>query len=171
MRRLFLIRHAKTEPAMGFNDHERALTERGRGDAHALAESLAARGVLPQTLIHSGARRAKETAEIFVAQWPHGVALEAAASLYEASPATLFSLARGLSDGAESVAFVGHNPSIGEIASILAGSGDQRELRRMASKFPTCAVAVLDFAVPTWSEIERNRGLLALYLTPSELEP
>ena len=43
MRRLFLIRHAKAEPAVGQDDYERALTERGRNDARRIAAVLAAR--------------------------------------------------------------------------------------------------------------------------------
>ena len=70
MRRLFLIRHAKAEPAVGRDDYERRLTERGRADARRVAAALAARKMLPDVLVHSGAARAKETAEIFAAEWP-----------------------------------------------------------------------------------------------------
>ena len=64
MRRLFLIRHAKAELAVGRVDYERKLTGRGRNDAKRVAEALAVRRILPDILIHSGAARAKETAEI-----------------------------------------------------------------------------------------------------------
>ncbi len=74
MRRLFLIRHAKAEPSVGRDDYERALTERGRDDARRVAEVLAARDMLPDILIHSGALRTKQTAEIFASEWPRRVA-------------------------------------------------------------------------------------------------
>ena len=67
------------------------------------------------------------------------------------------------------VAFVGHNPGLGELAATLAGSGAHSELRRLASKYPTCAVAALDFRVRRWDDVGPESGLLALYLTPSEL--
>ena len=47
MRRLFLIRHAKAELAVGRVDYERKLTGRGRDDAKRVAEALAARRMLP----------------------------------------------------------------------------------------------------------------------------
>ena len=34
----------------------------------------------------------------------------------------------------------------------------------------TGAVAALDFSVRRWEDVERNSAMLALYLTPSELE-
>ena len=43
-------------------------------------------------------------------------------------------------------------------------------MRRLAAKYPTGAVAVLDFSIKRWEEVERNSAVLALYLTPAELE-
>jgi len=170
MRRLLLIRHAKTEPSMGREDFERALTDRGRDDARRMAASLAARRFIPEVLVHSGALRTKQTAEIFASGWPRRVELEEELALYDATPATLFARARRLSDGRANVAFVGHNPAIGEFAVAMAGSGAYPELRRMAAKYPTCAVAALDFPVESWGEIGPGTALLALFVTPSELE-
>ena len=66
---------------------------------------------------------------------------------------------------------VGHNPGFGELAAALAGSGAKPDLQRLAAKYPTGAVAVLDFSIDRWAEVEPNSGMLALYLTPAELEP
>ena len=96
MRRLFLIRHAKAEPATGQDDVRRALTDRGRADARRMAGALAVRQMLPEVLIHSGALRAKETAEIFAAEWAGGVKLLEETRLYDATLAALFARARAL---------------------------------------------------------------------------
>jgi phosphohistidine phosphatase len=171
MRRLFLIRHAKAELAgAGREDFKRALTDRGRKDAQRVAVALALRDMLPDVLIHSGAARAKETAEIFAAAWPHKVNLQEEHGLYDAIPDVLFGLARALPDKRVRAAFVGHNPGLGELAGSLAGSGPHAELRRMRVKFPTCGVAALDFRVRHWRDIQHDSALLALFLTPSELE-
>jgi len=170
MRRLFLIRHAKAEPAVGRDDYERRLTDRGREDARRVAMALAARKMLPDVLIHSGAPRAKETAEIFAAAWPRKVELEEEPGLYDATQSMLFARARALPDSRARVGLVGHNPGLGELAVSLVGSGAYEELRRMAAKYPTSAVAALDFRVARWDEIARKSALLALYITPAELE-
>ena len=170
MRRLFLIRHAKAEQHVGRGDYERRLTGRGRDDAKRVAAALAARRILPDLLIHSGAARAKQTAEIFAAEWGRDVKLKEDVGLYDASLATLLAHARALADAQKRVGLVGHNPGLGELATALIGSGAEPEVRRLAAKYPTGAVAVLDFSIKRWEEVERNSAMLALYLTPAELE-
>jgi phosphohistidine phosphatase len=170
MRRLFLVRHAKAEFSVGRDDYSRKLTPRGRADARRVAETLAARRFLPDILIHSGAARAKETAEIFAAEWRGKVALEEDAHLYDASFTTLLDRTRALRHEHKNVGLVGHNPGFGELAMALAGSGVKADLQRLAAKYPTGAVAVLDFSIDRWAEVEPNSGMLALFLTPGELE-
>jgi len=169
MRRLFLIRHAKAEPAIGRVDYERKLTGRGRDDAKRIAEALAARHILPDALIHSGAARAKETAEVLAAVWRGKVELREDKGLYDASLTTLLDHTRALSQEHKSLGLVAHNPGLGELAAALTASGAEPDATRLAAKFPTGAVAVLDFSVNRWAEVERNAGMLALYLTPAEL--
>jgi len=170
MRRLFLIRHAKAEPSVGRDDYERALTDRGRGDARRVADVLAARDMLPEVLIHSGALRTKQTAEIFAAEWPRRAELAEELGLYDATQDMLLARARGLAEAHANAALVGHNPGIGELAVTLAGTGAVPDLRRMAAKFPTSAVAVLDFPIESWDDVGGNGALLALFVTPAELE-
>ena len=170
MLRLFLVRHGKAEPDTGGDDFERALADRGRADAGRMAVALLGRGMLPDLLIHSGATRAKETAEILAAEWSGKVDLQEERGLYNASQASLLTRARGLADSLVRVGFVGHNPGIGELAVSLPHSRGTAELRRMAAKFPTCGVAVLDFSVGRWGKIKPGSARLSLFLTPSELK-
>jgi phosphohistidine phosphatase len=170
MRRLFLVRHAKAELATGRDDYARKLTERGRADARRIAKALAARRILPDLLIHSGAARAKQTAEILAAAWEHKAELEEDARLYDASLTMLFDRTRALGHAHKSVGLVGHNPGLGELAAALTGSGAEPEVTRLSAKYPTGAVAVLDFSIKRWEELERHSALLALYLTPADLE-
>jgi len=67
------------------DDYERRLTDHGRGDAAIVARALAARNLLPDALIHSGAARARETAEVFAAVWGGKVPFEVDDRLYDAS--------------------------------------------------------------------------------------
>jgi phosphohistidine phosphatase len=170
MRRLFLIRHAKAEPSVGRGDYERRLTDRGRADARRIAAGLAVRRMLPDLLVHSGAARTKETAEILAAEWPRRVELLEDVGLYDASETILFAHTRALPETRRRVGLVGHNPGLGALATALAGSGAEPELRRLAAKYPTGAVAALDFSVDSWEDVEPKSAMLALYLTPAELE-
>jgi phosphohistidine phosphatase len=170
MRRLLLIRHAKAQPSVGRDDYERTLTDRGRADARRVAAALLARNMLPEALVHSGAARAKETAEILAGKWPRRVKLEEELGLYDATQSLLFARTRELSNAHERIGLVGHNPGLGELAVALTGSGAQAELSRLTAKYPPGAVAVLDFSITRWEDLERGTGMLALYLTPADLE-
>ena len=149
MRRLFLIRHAKAEPSIGRDDYERALTERGRDDAAAGRGGARRPPRAARRLIHSGAARAKETAEIFAGAWPRGVELQEDPRALRREPThALRPRSRAFRHAHARVGLVGHNPGLGELAVALAGSGAQPELRHLAAKYPTGAVAVIDFSRP-----------------------
>jgi phosphohistidine phosphatase len=64
---------------------------------------------------------------------------------------------------------VGHNPGFGELAAILAGSGEPQDLELMRSKYPTAALAILDFDVSNWSEINVAAARLHRFITPAIL--
>ena len=117
-----------------------------------------------------GRRAPSRRRRFLAAEWRSKVELEEEVGLYEASLTTLLDRTRGLRHEHRRVGLVGHNPGFGELATALTGSGAEPERRRLAAKYPTGAVAVLDFPVQRWAEVERNSGMLALYLTPAELE-
>jgi phosphohistidine phosphatase len=113
---LILWRHADAAP--GHPDEARALTERGRRQAEAMASWLVPR--LPQGLrvAVSPARRAQETARAL------GRSFETADSLAPGgSVATHLGFA-GWPDSGQAVLLVGHQPTLGEVASRLLDGGD-----------------------------------------------
>ena len=65
LKRLFIIRHAKSDQSFFGNDFERPLNERGRSDAPVMAKRLLEKQVNIDGLISSPAKRAKKTAGIF----------------------------------------------------------------------------------------------------------
>jgi len=168
MRRLLLLRHAKAAIATGHDDFERALIERGRRDATRIGGYMARAGLVPALIYHSGARRARETAELVRAAWPDFVEARVEPRLYEAARATVETIVRGLPDAAASVMIVGHNPSLIDVANRLAGRGDRGDLLRLSSKFPTGGLVALDFDVRRWREIEPAEATLACFVTPDD---
>jgi phosphohistidine phosphatase len=59
---LYIVRHGAAEP--GSSDRERRLSPDGIAEIQALADVLGFRGVSIDRILHSGFRRAEETAEI-----------------------------------------------------------------------------------------------------------
>jgi hypothetical protein len=64
MRRLYLLRHAKSSwEDVGLADHDRPLAPRGRRAAKAIGRHLRDSGIEPELVLCSSARRAQETLE------------------------------------------------------------------------------------------------------------
>ncbi|MGZ4613446.1 MAG: SixA phosphatase family protein, partial [Kineosporiaceae bacterium] len=109
-RRLLLVRHAKA--AHGPVDAERPLTERGRARAAAIGHWLAQSGRVPDRVLVSPARRAVQTWE------GAGAALGADPQpvldprIYDNTVEALLAAVRETPQEAQTVAVVGHNPSI-----------------------------------------------------------
>ena len=61
---------------------------------------------------------------------------------------------------------VGHNPGMESLFLILA---DKKPAGIAGEKFPTCALAVLDFAIDDWHDVAPGAGMLARFLTPADL--
>jgi phosphohistidine phosphatase len=68
---------------------------------------------------------------------------------------------------------VGHNPGLEDLAGLLAREPVRRKERQrrdvLEEKFPTAALAVLDFDVDTWREIRPGEGKLADFVRPRDL--
>ena len=170
MRRLLILRHSKATPSSGRDDYDRTLTERGREDARHVGSYIASHDMVPDVVLFSSAARTRETAEAAMAGWPASARWFSENGLYEATRHFILTVIQGLTDDAASAMIVGHNPGMSEIANYLAGSGAESDRLRMAAKFPTSALAVLDFSVARWSEITPRSGRLAHFLTPSDLD-
>jgi phosphohistidine phosphatase len=163
-----LLRHAKAAPSDGSDDYDRELTDRGRADARAVGEMIAKSDLAPDLVIYSGAHRARETTELVLKRLSYEVEAIENNALYMVSWLRLLALMHALPEAKKSVLVVGHNPGLGELASQLAGDGS-RELRlRMAAKFPTAALAALNFKTESWADIELRGAKLERFFAPAD---
>jgi len=68
---------------------------------------------------------------------------------------------------------VGHNPGLEDLANLLAREPVRRKerVRRdvLEEKFPTAALAVLNFDVEKWRDIRPDEGALADFVRPRDL--
>jgi phosphohistidine phosphatase len=129
MRRLYLLRHAKSSwEDAGLADHDRPLAPRGRRAAKAIGRYLRDSGIEPQLVLCSSARRAQETLE------RAGLAGRVEPELYGASADALLARLRHISPEVRSVMLIGHNPGVQQLALLLARPGPK--LDELAVKFP-----------------------------------
>ncbi|NKQ29305.1 hypothetical protein HF200_34660, partial [Streptomyces galbus] len=150
LRRLVVLRHAKSAWPEGVPDHERPLGPRGRRDAPAAGRALAGAGCLPDLALCSTARRARATWELASAQWGSPPPVRYDERLYAAGVPALLRVVHETPPEVETLLLVGHNPGLEDLVHALAGDALDDTLPRIRAKFPTSALAVLTRPAPTW---------------------
>ncbi|MGX4770740.1 SixA phosphatase family protein [Bradyrhizobium guangdongense] len=175
MRRLMLLRHAKTETdAPSGRDQDRRLDERGQRDAAQMGNWIASHPPVPGAVLVSHAVRARQTWDLAWQAMKDRVAapeVEILPELYGADPAQILETIRTATiptDPAQ-LLLVGHNPGMHEAALMLMGSGDPVGARALADNLPTAGLAILDFDVKDWGDVAYRRGKLVLFVSPKLL--
>jgi len=160
-RRLILLRHAKSDwPDVP--DRDRPLAKRGRRDAPKIGRWLREHAYVPEVVICSDARRARQTWDRVARELGGSPSVTFEPRAYAASATTLLYLVMELPATSRTALLIGHNPGVSELATSLAlpPDGDDAPIR-----FPTAAVAVLDFP-GDWADLAPGQARLTDFTTP-----
>ena len=165
-RRLVMIRHAKAGEAA--TDAERPLTGRGERQATSIGSRLQDAGFVPDRAFVSPARRAAQTWELAAAQLGDGPEAVVEPRIYDNTVEAVLEAVREADDDVETLAVVGHNPSIGQLAHDLDdGEGSPAARRDLHAGFPTGGVAVFTVATP-FGELGPGTATLTEFRTPRD---
>jgi len=167
---LVLLRHAKSswsDPTL--TDRERPLATRGLADAPVIGKAMAGHGIDPELVLCSSARRTRDTLDLVLPELRVKPKVIYEEALYHARPEEMLDMLHALQPGAACLMLIGHNPEIQSFALDLVGSGPKRFRDRLRTKYPTAALAVINFANGPWRNVAVNSGTLNLFLTPKEL--
>jgi phosphohistidine phosphatase len=156
-RRLIVMRHAKAGELPGGPDAERALAPRGQRDAASAGKWLRDQGYIPDTVICSTARRARQTWRGVSAELPAPVEAQQDPRLYEAGAGDLVEIIGAVAPATATLMYVGHNPAAQNLASFLLGR---------PVGFPTAAIAVIGLAAP-WADLAPGGGELVASWAPA----
>jgi phosphohistidine phosphatase len=167
-RRLVLLRHAKSAwPDLP--DAERPLAKRGRRDAPQAGHWIRQAGLEPDRVVCSTATRARQTWELASAELAGKPPVTFESRVYQASAPQLLGYLRETPDSVGSLLVVGHSPALEELALTLARpdrDGHPAEAaERLAEKFPTAGIAVLEFG-QSWADLAPGQARLAEFVIP-----
>jgi len=169
MLRLYVMRHAKSSWAVpGASDFDRELSDRGLSDLKRVATEIEAKGLIPEKILCSSAVRTRQTLDGISPALTPAPQIEYLDKLYSGGVEDYLTAIRATT-GCKSLMTVGHNPMSGSLASSLAGDGDPKALEKIAYKYPTSTIAVIDFDTDDWSQINRGEGTLVRCIFPSKL--
>jgi phosphohistidine phosphatase len=165
-RRLLLIRHAQAADAPV--DRDRPLTASGARAAAAIGAWLQQSGYVPELALVSTALRAQQTWAAAAESLSGDREPTVDQRIYDNTVDALLDVIGELAGVAGTVAVVGHNPSIGELAFVLDdGEGNDSARRTLSAGFPIGAVAVFQVDVP-FADLGAGAATLEEFAVPSD---
>jgi phosphohistidine phosphatase len=122
----------------------------------------------PGLVLCSSARRACDT----LAELRHALGdaadVRIEKDLYGAEADQILHRLRTVDHGVQSTMVIGHNPGLEDLAADLASDGDPAVLTQLRTKFPTGALAALEFP-GKWAELGPGRAYLTSLVLPRQL--
>ena len=170
MMKLAVLRHAKSswdDPYL--DDHNRPLNRAGWKAARRMGRELNLRKMHFDLVLASTAARVRETIDGVEEEYDFDSKVNFDPTIYLASETILLSLVRALPADVHCPLIVGHNPGLERLLLILTRD-DERGLRqRIAHKFPTCALAIVELPAKGWDKLELASGRITELILPREL--
>jgi phosphohistidine phosphatase len=171
MKRLTIVRHAKSSwDDAAVDDFNRPLNERGWKAARRLGRELKHRGLRFDLVIASTAARVRETIDGMQENYDFAAPIQFEPRMYGASTDVLLSLARELPDTVHMPLFVGHNPGLERLLVELTRDDGAGLRHRVAGKYPTGALAVMELPAHHWADVAPGSGEIVELILPKELD-
>ena len=162
MKTLYIVRHAKSSwnfPELG--DIDRPLNERGKRSAPEMGLRLANKGIKPNLLISSPAKRARSTAKKIakMIQYPKDrIIIED--KFYHGMEEDVIQVIRSTPNNNNGLMIFGHNPGFTELANSLSEAN--------IYNIPTCGIVAISFNTDHWKDIGTTSGKLIFFDYPKK---
>ena len=158
MKKLYIVRHAKTSWKTGVEDYDRTLKKKGKLMAPFMAEKLVSRGAKVDKIISSSAKRTTKTSKLFAEKLGiEATEISYTKELYLASPKVIIQLIQSVPDDIDELMIVAHNPGVTQTINFLASEHFEN--------VPTSGIGCILFDVESWEEI-KNNGTLGFFIYP-----
>jgi phosphohistidine phosphatase len=162
-RKLVLVRHAKSDwSTPGQQDFDRPLNERGKRDAPMMGRRLKDKGLVPDLILASPAKRAAATARLIADEVGYSRdRIQWVDSLYHC-PAYMFEdviLGAGIPGEVNTVFIFAHNPGITHFANETTEAWQ-------TDNIPTCGVVALTFKAAGWNDYPSAKHNLLFFDYP-----
>lgn len=169
--RLLLFRHAKSDWGdANLADIDRPLNSRGKTASVKMARYMKEQGLQPNQILCSTAQRTRETLARLLPTLTQETQIHLLSDLYQQSEDDYVGLIRRYGGRAQNLMVIGHNPATEDTALSLSGTASSDAIADIQEKFPTGALAVIDFDIADWSELQPKTGHLERFVKPRDLK-
>ena len=160
MKRVILVRHAKSVSYGYDQDYDRPLAERGEEDAQTISLELQKMNIHPDLVIASPAVRTSQTAWIYCDTLGYSKqSILFVKKLYSGKTSENFlAMLQELEDEKDTVIVFGHNPTVYYYMNYI--------MHNFNDDVPTCSTVGIDFDVESWSKLRESQGKMAFRLIP-----
>lgn len=165
LKRLMLMRHAKSDWHGDVPDHERPLSARGHRDAPLIGTWMVEHDAVPDLILTSTALRARQTCT-----WVCKELGEKAPTprlegrLYAATATEMLTVINHVPETARSVLVISHLPGIQNLAMRLASvDSDEDAVVDLATHYPTSGLTVFEHASP-WAELDGRDAVVTHFV-------
>jgi phosphohistidine phosphatase len=145
MKRILLVRHAKSSWDFNNEDFDRPLNDRGHKNAPEMAKRLLKKDIDIDAFVSSPAVRAFTTAEYFAKAYDvkskHIITIP---SLYEAAPEIFYSVIEEMNDDLKTIAIFSHNPGITDFIN--------QQTNTRIDDMPTCGIFAIKADIKHWKD-------------------
>ncbi len=164
---ILLLRHGKSDWSVpGRADFDRPLAKRGKKDAPRMGQVLTMFDSVPDIILSSPAKRAKQTAKKTAKACGYTDPIQWAESFYGGDSDDLIVALQRLPAPIERPMLVGHNPTMEETISVLLCGEVDSWQGGCEIRFPTAALVCLDVDIYNWSHLRPGDATLRWYLIP-----
>ena len=170
MKHLALLRHAKSSwDDPGIDDFDRPLNDRGWKAARRIGREMKQRRLRFDLVLASTAARVRQTIDGVQQGFDFEAPIRFEQGIYLANAEALLDLVRGLPEAVEAALLVGHNPGLERLILELTRDDAARLRQRVAVKYPTATLALVELAANHWSEVGPNSGEIVDLIFPKHL--
>ncbi|WP_374461229.1 histidine phosphatase family protein [Chryseobacterium taeanense] len=159
MKKLILVRHAKSDWPEETEDFDRPLADKGLEEAMQMSRFMKNNNVAIDYFVSSPAVRALNTCKIF--NQSYDINMVTNEKLYNPSESNFESVIYDLDDNVNSVAFFSHNNGISNFANSISEN---------IFHFPTCGVAGFEIDCNSWSEFDGAKKRLLFFYDPGKIK-
>lgn len=156
MKRLILVRHAKSSWEFDVIDHARPLKQRGINDAHLVASAFKLLNITFDYVISSDATRALSTANIFREILSiNDTIFKLDHNLYDFSGELLTKTIKYCSNAIESILVFGHNHALTAFVNAYG--------TKYIDNVPTSGLTILEFEIDNWSDLKKGTTIKTIF--------
>ncbi len=163
MKQIIIMRHAKSDWSTGDPDFDRPLNKRGKKAAPVMGSEILKRDIVPELILSSPAKRAKQTLKKVVKAMNYEGEIEYHDEFYSAHESNIIEAIQKVDDKYSRIMILGHNPTLESLISVLVNK------KTIDITMPTAAVALLETDMLYWKILTLKSCHLKLLLKPKEL--